>query len=135
MAKRWVKPPQLTYAQQIGKLRKAYPGFRLRWKKGDPLWEGSFQPRISSPSYRLQICYSSGSIPKVWVLSPALADNPPHVYGDGSLCLYWPKEWRWRDQEYIADTILPWAALWLYYYELWLDTGQWLGPSSHEPIA
>lgn len=31
----------------------------------------------------------------------------------------------------IAKTILPWTALWLYYYELWLDTGKWLGPSSH----
>jgi len=31
----------------------------------------------------------------------------------------------------IATTILPWTALWLYYYELWLDTGKWLGPSSH----
>ena len=32
----------------------------------------------------------------------------------------------------IADTILPWAALWLVFYELWCDTGRWLGPSSHD---
>jgi hypothetical protein len=31
----------------------------------------------------------------------------------------------------IATTLIPWTALWLYYYELWLDTGKWLGPSSH----
>ncbi len=57
----------------------------------------------------------------------------PHLYADGSLCLYWPKEWRWSRKAIIAETILPWAANWLLYYELWLDTGEWLGPSSHDP--
>ena len=52
-------------------------------------------------------------------------------YPDGSLCLYWPHEWWWRSDCIIAETIIPWTASWLYFYELWLDTGEWLGPSSH----
>lgn len=70
-------------------------------------------------------------MPIVRVLSPALAPDAPHVYRGGELCLYWPKEWRWYGDELIAETIVPWTASWLFYYELWLDTGKWLGPSSH----
>jgi len=55
------------------------------------------------------------------------------VYADETLCLFWPDEWIWRGHELVAETIIPWTALWLYYYELWLDTGEWLGPSSHHP--
>ena len=32
---------------------------------------------------------------------------------------------------WIADTILPWTSLWLYFYELWHATGQWLGGGEH----
>ena len=32
----------------------------------------------------------------------------------------------------IANTIIPWTGSWLFFYELWLDTGKWLGPSSHD---
>ncbi len=53
-----------------------------------------------------------------------------HRYPDGSLCLYWPDEWGWTARESLAATIVPWTAFWLYYYELWLVTGEWLGPSS-----
>jgi hypothetical protein len=66
------------------------------------------------------------------VVSPQLAPNPPHVYrsDDDSLCLYWPMEWSWTPTASLAATIVPWSALWLYYYEAWLVTGEWLGPSS-----
>lgn len=96
---------------------------------------GELQPRITSPVYSVEIRYKYREFPKVRVVSPDLTDNPPHCYGDGTLCLYWPKEWRWDPSHLIADTILPWAALWLFYYELWLDTGKWLGPSSHDEIG
>ncbi len=31
----------------------------------------------------------------------------------------------------LADTILPWASLWLFYYEVWLATGEWVGGGEH----
>ena len=74
----------------------------------------------------------------MWIVDPPLVKNPPHVYrSDGNaLCLYYPAQWRWTPSERLAATIIPWAALWLYFYEAWLVTGDWLGPSSHrEPTA
>jgi len=29
------------------------------------------------------------------------------------------------------ETIVPWACLWLYYYEVWHTTGEWLGGGLH----
>lgn len=31
----------------------------------------------------------------------------------------------------LADTIIPWTVEWLYFYELWLATGEWLGGGEH----
>ena len=74
---------------------------------------------------------------KGWVptgdgLDPPLDPKAPHLYKDASLCLYWPKEWRWTDDESLARTIVAWAALWLHYYEIWQLLGEWTGPSSHD---
>lgn len=32
----------------------------------------------------------------------------------------------------LADTIVVWASEWLFFYESWLLTGDWLG-GGHEP--
>jgi hypothetical protein len=88
------------------------------------------EPRETSPVYKMEIRYQVGMAPKVRVRSPQLDMRVKHLYEDGTLCLYWPEEWRWGKNCLIAETIVPWAAVWLYYYELWLDTGEWLGPSS-----
>jgi hypothetical protein len=113
-------------------IRAGFPGFVARsLAAGGAIWQGTLQPRESSPVYHVVIRHSVDGIPKVHVTSPKLRPNP-HLYSDGSLCLYWPKEWSWRKDQLLAQTIIPWAALWLYFYELWLDTGEWLGPSSHQ---
>jgi len=117
-------------------IRNRFPNFDVHHKRGKYIWIGGLQPCLSSPIYQVIIDYQSGKVPEVRVHWPALASNAPHLYQRGTLCLYWPNEWRWHGDELIADTILPWTASWLYYYELWLDTGQWLGPSSHDlPIS
>jgi hypothetical protein len=114
-----------------------FPTFTRLREVGTAIWRGTLQPRESSPVYQVTISVRLrvGAIPKVRVITPQLAPNAPHLYSDGTLCLYWPQEWRWRETAIIADTILPWTALWLYYYELWLDCGEWLGPSSHQPTS
>ncbi len=68
----------------------------------------------------------------VHVLQPQLeqrgdGDPIPHRYPDDSLCLYFPKHSEWTPGMAIADSVVPWASLWLYYYELWHSTGEWLG--------
>jgi hypothetical protein len=92
------------------------------------------QPGEISPIYQVEIEYRHRKAPTVKVMQPTIVAGAPHLYKDGSLCLYWPKEWNWQDNELIAEIIIPWTALWLYYYELWLDTGKWLGPSSHDQL-
>lgn len=117
--------------QQAIAISRAFPGFRIVQAHPALVMEGRLQPRALSPSYRLSVILRLHRSPEVRVLSPVLRSNAPHRYKDGSLCLYWPVEWRWADDQSVSKTMLPWAAIWLYFYELWLDTGHWLGPSSH----
>jgi hypothetical protein len=34
----------------------------------------------------------------------------------------------------ISDTIVPWAVLWLYYFEDWLATDEWKGGGKHPDL-
>ena len=44
------------------------------------------------------------------------------------LCLFWKN---WDATMPLANTIVPWVADWLYYYEVWLFTGEWEGGGIH----
>lgn len=123
--------PTVNLALQSLHILHRFPGFTYRRERGAAVWRGSLQPRPFSQQYRVAVRYKLSSYPTVKVISPALASKAPHRWSDGALCLYYPKENPWQRDMLIATTILPWTALWLYYYELWLDTGKWLGPSSH----
>lgn len=84
-------------------------------------------------------------MPVVRVLHPRLVLNfaaeegapLPHVYFEGPdypsspLCLFDPRAGEWDRTMYIADTIVPWAAHWLAYYELWEAAGRWYGGGRH----
>lgn len=128
------KPKRQTISLAVQDLhvRQRFPRFVCHIVQGLAVWKGTLQPRVTSPIYHVEIRYKSRQIPTVRVRKPPLAPHSPHLYRDGTLCLYWPKEWWWQSDELIAQTIIPWTAAWLYYYEIWLDTGQWLGPSSHD---
>lgn len=125
-------PKPINLALQDVHVQRRFSTFSCRIKRGCATWRGHLQPRAVSPIYQIEIQYKQKQIPKVKVISPELVPNAPHLYADKSLCLYWPKEWRWRQDRLIAEIIIPWAASWLYFYELWLDTGKWLGTSSHD---
>lgn len=127
------------------RLRTALPGstFRFeRWgsgrskKRRSLIWEGLIQPSELSDSYKVRIIYSEATSPKVFVVdpkpSPPAGKKLPHIYSDGSLCLYDPKiDGPWNRSWAISDTILPWAAEWLLHYELWKVAGVWTG-GGHE---
>lgn len=73
---------------------------------------------------------------KVFVVNPEIKyienrKKVPHLYSDGSLCLHYPNynEWSFRDSW--VETLIPWTSLWLFYYEIWKETGQWLGGGIH----
>ncbi|MEZ5962170.1 MAG: hypothetical protein R3C30_17355, partial [Hyphomonadaceae bacterium] len=46
---------------------------------------------------------------------------------DSALCLFDPDGKGWKPTMWIADTTVPWASRWLYYYELWHFDGVWRG--------
>lgn len=113
----------------------AFPQFRHNiTRQGGVEWSGSLRPTVESPVYHVRIVHEPGRTPRVFVNRPVIRRGAPHRYRDGSLCLFWPREWQWSARESLAATIVPWTALWLYYYELWQVTEEWLGPSSpHGP--
>jgi hypothetical protein len=86
----------------------------------------------------VKIVYKLARDPKVFVLEPALEDNAPHRYPNTkALCLYSFKLFQWNDNLFVADYIVPWTATWLYFYEVWKETGKWYGEeaphASNEP--
>jgi hypothetical protein len=91
-----------------------------------------------SRRYTLRIAYRAGGVPDVFVLTPELTLHPeadvlPHTYPGDRLCLHLPG--RWSPHMYIAHATVPWTSEWLFYYELWLITGQWNGGGHGEPRA
>lgn len=123
--------PTINIGLQNLHIVRRFPQFVYRREHDVPTWRGTLQPRHLSPKYHVVVRYNLSLYPTVRVISPALAPKSPHLWRNETLCLYYPKENPWRKDMLIAETIIPWTALWLYYYELWLDTGKWLGPSSH----
>ena len=123
--------PNIDLAVQSLHILHHFPGFTYQRERGCGVWRGTLQPRSLSSKYRVAISYKPCCYPKVRVVAPELLPSSPHLWKDKTLCLFYPKEQPWRQDMLIAQTILPWTALWLYYYELWLDVGKWLGPSSH----
>lgn len=105
---------------------------------GRLVWEFSARPSPLSREYRLRIVYKQGSSPKVFVDDPDLTElaqgqKLPHVYQQKPtrLCLYLPGTGQWSSEMWIYKTIVPWAVLWLYYFEDWLATGEWRGGGKH----
>jgi hypothetical protein len=111
---------------------------RGRVHRGELTWDLDVRPSPISRVYSLRIWFKQRDFPKVFVLKPdlnVLAEGRflPHVYSSKpvQLCLHYPKsnEWSWKDS--IAETIVPWAYLWLLYFEDWLITDEWQGGGKH----
>lgn len=112
-----------------------WPTFKRSGGARASVWRGQLQPSPAAPRYTVLLSYTLGHTPTVRVEKPKLKPDAPHLYRGGNLCLYYPGDWLWHSGRIIADTILPWAASWLYFYELWLDTGEWLGPSAPHGLS
>jgi hypothetical protein len=108
------------------------------------LWEGKLQPMPLSREYTVVVKYTLHRSPVCIVKDPdlfSLAKEKaiPHTYQNqtglkgAQLCLYLPvikqknKVSEWQPTMFLADTILPWASVWLLYFELWLSSGVWDG--------
>lgn len=126
---------EVSISRQLQRM-KQLPGFSA-WLRGHSrlVAEGDITPNPLAETYRVRVDYRQNMKPRAWVLSPALAVRPPwrfipHMFDQDRLCLF--LEGEWTAEMYVADTIIPWAAEWLHYYELWHATGVWHG-GGHEP--
>ena len=120
-------------ALQIVAMQRAFPQMRLV-NRTRLVWRGDVQPKVEGAVFTLEVhaFWKPSRGPRVWVLAPILAPKPgssipPHCFSDRSLCLYHSRENPWEPDDVIAETILPWACEWCFFYEKWLDTGRWLG--------
>jgi hypothetical protein len=121
---------KLSGEQQGAALRSVFKTFR-QVSRGNPFaWEGTLTP-IGASGYRVRIAYYPGLVrPQVTVLDPELVPREPgikipHTFKSGRVCLHLNEEW--NPSMYLHQTIVPWTCLWLYYYEVWHATGEWLG--------
>lgn len=101
------------------------------------VWDYSARPSPLSREYSMRITFEREKAPRVFVLDPdlsALAGGRPlpHVYRDPlRLCLTLPGTREWTGTMRIDQTFVPWATLWLYYFEDWLITDEWKGGGEH----
>jgi|SRR5690606_18088879 len=124
-------------SEQIAYMKKKFPQFKTKFTSPSSMKvEGSLRPSARSCLYEFVLRYKLSEMPSIIIVSPKLELNAngekvPHLYSSGHLCLYRPKYNEFKKSDFLANTIIPWTALWLYYYELWHTTGDWLGGGEH----
>lgn len=121
--------------KQLGRIISTYPLWSGRLVRNTLVLDGKVQPTALSPEYSIRIQYVLKKRPIVKVLSPKLKLNPekdklPHIFTqNNSLCLHYNDFDYYND--YLSNTIIVWITWWLYFYEIWLATGKWLGGGRH----
>lgn len=132
--------PRARIVAEIGQLNRYFPSGRvINETMNSLIWEVRLQPTELSRIYTIKLKYRVGESPKVFVTNPFPLERYPgkdlleHVYSTAKqeLCLYMNGTGEWTSQKIIAKTIIPWAAEWLQFYELWLATGEWYGEGLH----
>lgn len=118
---------------QIQALKSRYPQFKVKRKDKTVIeFIGELHVKPELPVYTVSITYRGSASPIIRVLNPELVADPPHFYKEnGSLCLFHPDNFNWTEDKLIAQNIISWTAAWIYFYEVWLQTGKWFGPESH----
>lgn len=112
-------------------VKRRFPGFDCRIKGRKLVCRGKLKPTEHSEAYRIEVSYTPWGTPDVRILSPHIEPKRElHFYDTGNLCLYDWREQPWQDKWHLADTVIPWTAEWLLYYEIYVLTGKWIGKSA-----
>lgn len=136
---RFDSPKPLTMAQQYLHLR-ANPACtgEGRLRGGGLTWAFPIAPTPFSRCYAARLEYRQGSSPEIFIDGPDLpllaeGRRLPHVYQQSPpcLCLYLPGSGEWTPWMRVDQTLIPWTALWLFYFEEWLVSGVWAGGGEH----
>jgi len=125
----------LTAAQQFVNLRgNVVCRGRGELRAGRLIWRYSVAPSPVSRDYSIRIDFKQDHGPNIFVDRPDLhllagGRRIPHLYQQKPprLCLYLPGAYEWQPWMRLDQTIVPWAALWLFYFEEWLASDAWKG--------
>lgn len=126
----------LSVHEQAAWFRLTCASFNIRIVDGQLIARGTVHPTALNCTYSVRIEYRAPTRPRVWVEEPKLHPRTPegripHTFTQNEPCLFLPGGNEWRSDKKIALTIVPWLSLWLFYYEVWLATGEWLGGGVH----
>ena len=109
-------------------MQSSFPQFSYDRQDGESVWRGNLRPTKASCEYEVEVRWRPPREPRVRVVSPPLEPGARHTYGDGSLCLHYPEDCSWTTSDFFATYTVPWTAEYLFWYEIWLETGKWRGP-------
>jgi hypothetical protein len=143
MARFGGRPKRLSMAVQGAALRKNRDTLSLSIGRSSILnWRGRVTPAEYTETYIVDVEYRTDTRfaprPRVFVRDPLLklrdGRGCPHRHGEQEPCLYFHHGTEWDPTMLIAHTIVPWTSRWLYFYEIWLATGEWMGGGiPHDP--
>lgn len=121
-------PNSFLYAMmQKRELERKFSFLKCRIENDTLICRGIFQPDNCN-AYDVRIEFRAGCFPQVYILSPEIKPNADiHIYSEGSLCLFYPGDMKWKDTTSIAENTIPWIFEWILFYELYLLTGVWEG--------
>lgn len=134
------KSKHYSYAEllaHVTDVKKKFPTAVGEIKRGQAELTLFLRPTENSIEYTVKLYAKQGSKNvKLFVVKPKIkcymnGKKVPHLYSDGSLCLHYPNYNEWSYSDSWAATLIPWTSLWLFYYEIWTETNQWLGGGIH----
>ena len=128
----------ITVALQAMELKHVFPQSEVTLNKNAALsWIGQIQPSPLSQNYTVNIKYKLRKRPRVTIVTPKLVsrngEKIPHLFRGEELCLFRYTYFEWNSSMSLAETIVPWTALWLLHYEVWLAVGKWCGSNEEHP--
>lgn len=133
--KKYTGPRPIPLHVQAGILRRRFPESDVVATRDRIRWRGELTPSEYSDTYEVVIDHSLREKPLIYVVRPQLerVDNKriPHVFAWNTLCLHTEDRLQIASKR-LADTVVPWASEWLFFYEIWLATGgEWMGGGIH----
>lgn len=137
--KKYLKEKPISLFDQKISLKMAYKDSFCEIEGNSLLWIGEIQPTPISRTYTVIVKFCMWETPQIWIMGDSLKnlDSPdfPHKYDIDTekkmvrVCLYRYREF--NTYKFLSQTIIPWTIEWLYFYEIWLATGEWCGGGEH----
>ena len=130
-----IKYKNKNLAEQASAFRSLYPDFGIYSDLSSLIVKGWVRPTARSIIYWFTLTYIINRRPKILITEPVLElnekqKNLPHVFEGDNLCLYYSNS-EFNGSKLLANTVVQWITLWVYYYEIWRVDGEWLGGGIH----